>query len=139
MGLDTDAEPRPHHHVIWRWIGTTWGWLRHLFASQRPDDRILNVYAPADSTVWQTRPAERYAIRLYFLDGGASLTQRVWRQLDEGSVRLNLRGNRIELPDGWINRTDGGWHEATDRRLGTCSVVACAYPMWSVGRVEPPQ
>jgi hypothetical protein len=98
-------------HTFWGQIGTIWGWLKHLFAPVRPDTRFLRVYAPADAGVEQGE---------HSLSGSH---ERAWRHMADGRVTLDLRSNRIELPDGWIDRLDGAWYDADDRQLGTCGVV----------------
>ena len=86
-----------HKHSFWGQIGTIWTWLRHLFQPVRPDTRHLTVYRPSD-------------------DGP-------WTPDSQGRVTLDLRTLRVEYPAGWVDRTDGGWHDSLDQRIGVCRAV----------------
>ncbi len=86
-----------HKHSFWGQIGTIWTWLRHLFQPVRPDTRHLTLYRPTGDGRWASEGQAR--------------------------VTLDLRSLRIDFPSGWIDRNDGGWHDARDRRIGLCRSV----------------
>lgn len=85
---------------FWGQIATIWDWFVHLIDPVQSQTRPMTVYEAA---------ADKAA--------GGRRTQLVT------TAFLSLEEAKIEVPDAWIDRTDGAWYAVDGMLIGQCTRV----------------